>query len=81
MPLTDEQVDEVAEIFTSPNSLDQLLKVVPKVQEYLDEGITSFKILSAMESDGCRSSFVISSSLGLSSFGTSSLTSISSFDF
>ena len=27
MPLTDEQVDEVAEIFTSPNSLDRWLKL------------------------------------------------------
>lgn len=81
MPLTDEQVDKVAEIYTSLNSLEQLHEIVPKVQEYLDEGITSFKILSAVESDGCRSSFVISLSHGQSSSGTSSLSSISSFDF
>lgn len=83
MPLTDEQVDKVAEIYESSNSLEQLLEIVPKVQEYLTEGITTFKVLSAVESDGCRSSFIISSLIRQPSSGTSSSSDSvgSSFDF
>ena len=85
MALTDEQVDKVAEVYELSNALKQLVEIVPKVQEYLDEGITTFKILSAVESDGCRSSFVISSSIKQPSSGTSSssgsVASFSTFDF
>ena len=85
MALTDEQVDKVAEVYKSSNALKQLVEIVPKMQEYLDEGITTFKILSAVESDGCRSSFVISSSVKQPSSGTSSLSdsvaSLSTFSF
>ena len=85
MALTDEQVDKIAEVYELSNALEQLVEIVSKVQEYLDEGITTFKILSAVESDGCRSSFVISSSVKQPSSGTSSssgsVASFSTFDF
>ena len=84
MALTDEQVDRVAEISLLPNSLEQLLLIVPKVQEYLEEGVTTFKILSTAEYDGSRSSYIICSSTRPPS-GTpssdSSAVSLSSFDF
>ena len=44
MPLTDEQVNEVAEIFTSPNSLDQLVKVVPKCKSIWMRALTRLRI-------------------------------------
>ena len=84
MALTDEQVDKVSEIYSLSNSLEQFLLIVPKVQEYLDEGVTTFKILSATESDGSRSSYIIYSSSGPlsgSSSSTSSAVSLSNFDF
>ena len=84
MALTDEQVDKVSEIYSLSNSLIQLLLIVPKVQEYLDEGVTTFKILSAVESDGSRSSYIIYSSAGPlsgTSSSASSGVSLSNFDF
>ena len=83
MVLSDEQIDRIAEVYLLPNSLQQLLMIVPKVQEYLDEGVTTFKILSATESDGSRCSFIIGSATEpLSSTSSSSSgVSLSTFDF
>lgn len=84
MALTDDQVERVAEICSLPNSLEQLLLIIPKVQEYLDEGVTTFKILSATESDGSRCSYIISSSaspLSGSSSSAGSTLSLTSIDF
>ena len=84
MALTDEQVDKVSEIYSLSNSPEQLVRIVPKVQEYLDEGVTTFKILSATESDGSRNSYIIYSSVRPLSSSTSSAgsgVSLSNFDF
>lgn len=82
MTLTDEQMDQIGEIFLSPDSFEQLLLIVPEVQEFADEGVSSFKVMSAIEPDDSRSSFIISSSAPLSgSSSSSSKVSISTMDF
>lgn len=83
MALSDEQVNQIGEIHLLPSCLEQLILIVPKVQEYLDEGVTTFKILSAVELDGSRSSYYICSSQAPSSSGTSSSSSsgLLTFDF
>ena len=75
MALSDEQVVQIGEIHLLPNSLERLLSIVPRVQEYLDEGVTTFKILSAVESDGSRNSYIICSSTTPSSGSLSSSSS------
>jgi len=81
--LSDDQVDGVAETYSLPNSLEQLIAIVPQVREYLDEGITTFKILSAVESDSSRSSYVVCSAMlpsSTTSSSNSSSESVLSFD-
>ena len=80
MSLNDEQILQIEIISTLPQAMEQLLYILPKVQQYLDKGATAFKALSAVDSDESRSCFIIYPTISPSS-SVSNRSSISSIDF
>jgi len=80
MPLNDEQILQIEIISTLPQAMEQLIFILPVVQQYLDKGATAFKALSAVEPDDSRSCYIIYPAESPASTA-SNRSSLSSIDF
>jgi len=80
MSLNDEQILQIEIISTLPQAMEQLVYILPQVQQYLDKGATAFKALSAVDSDDSRSCYIIYPSVPPSN-SASNRSSLSSIDF
>jgi len=80
MGLNDEQILQIEIISTLPQAMEQLVYILPVVQQYLDKGATAFKALSAVDSDDSRNCYIIYPTISPSS-SASNRSSLSSIEF